>query len=473
MKVALCIIDGCNTKAFEQVIRQKIARGTRPAFYQHLPDAYYIHSVGTFPTVTSTEHATLLTGCYPDRHGIAGMTWFDKDLTDYVRYHPGSDWRSLLLNSKDFLTDFVLGLNISHLEPDVDTIFEVLRHKFTASFKEFIARGAHTFAEETVTTAIEDLWDKLLKRDKNFKGLLLNRYATMWNKRTPDLMVYWKAWTDVASHDHGPDSTELQKEIAEGLTRAADMVDFYLHLKQSVVLIIVADHAQTHIHHTADLRTFLRNHAHNFTLGRLNRLREVHLSDALVVTNGSAVYVYTLSNTQSKRRSVTKSVVRILRQHKAVDLIFFRLGEQIMVADAKDDKPPCMLSRYPFSEQIYPDDDDIFPGEDIYPNAIERVQKLFGNKNAGDIVISLKEGWTTLKHEGDHGSLTAKDSRVPLLIHKFVPGRKLTRGRCDTLRTLDGLQMNLNIAPTIAKLFKEPYDAADGKPIKQVIKRYA
>ncbi len=133
MKVALCIIDGCNTKAFEQVINQKIARGARPPFYHQLPDAYYIHSVGTFPTVTSTEHATLLTGCYPDKHGIAGMTWFDKDLTDYVRYHPGSDWRTILLNSKDFLTDFVLGLNISHLEPQVDTIFEVLRHKFTAS----------------------------------------------------------------------------------------------------------------------------------------------------------------------------------------------------------------------------------------------------------------------------------------------------------------------------------------------------
>ena len=472
MKVALCIIDGCNTKAFEQVINQKIARGARPPFYHQLPDAYYIHSVGTFPTVTSTEHATLLTGCYPDKHGIAGMTWFDKDLTDYVRYHPGSDWRTILLNSKDFLTDFVLGLNISHLEPQVDTIFEVLRHKFTASFKEFIARGAHTFAEETVTTMIDSLLDKLLSRDKNFKGLLLNRYSNMWNKRTPDLMVYWKAWTDVASHNHGPDSTELKKEIAKGLTRAADMVDFYLHLKQSVVLIIVADHAQTHIHHTANLRTFLSNHADNFTLGRLKPLR-VHSKDALVVSNGSAVYVYTLSNAKSKRRLVTKSIVRILRQHAAVDLIFFRRGKQIMVADAKDDKPPCMLSRYPFSGKTYPDDDDRFPGENIYPYAAERVQKLFGNKNAGDIVISLKEGWTTLKHEGDHGSLTAKDSRVPLLIHKFVPGRKPTCGRRDTLRKLEGLQMNLNIAPTIARLFKEPYCKADGTSIKEVIKRYA
>ncbi len=273
MKVILCILDGCNPQDFEKVINDN-AQTER--FFQELPHGFYAHSVTGFPTVTINEHATLMTGCYPDRHGIAGIAWFDKRLTNYVRYHPGVNWLSILRNAKDFVADFVIGLNISHLSPKVNTIFEILHDKFSISFKEFIARGVWDFSETTITEALRFLGSKLiaLRQDsrglkksgirlilfllsikgrlprvtkRNFCELLTYECKTKWRGKAPDFLAYWKVGTDDKSHRYGPQSPQLRKEIQKGLGRASDAVDFYLQRGESVILFIVADHSQSKV----------------------------------------------------------------------------------------------------------------------------------------------------------------------------------------------------------------------------------
>jgi len=55
-----------------------------------------------------------------------------------------------------------------------------------------------------------------------------------------------------------------------------------------------------------------------------------------------------------------------------------------------------------------------------YPYAIDRIENLMSSSRVGDIVVTLKKGYSTHENiKGDHGSLLDEDSRVPLLIHKF------------------------------------------------------
>lgn len=465
MKVILCILDGCNPQDFEQVIADNAK--TR-WFFKQLAGGFYAHSITGFPTVTINEHATIMTGTYPSKHGIPGICWFDTEFNNYVRYHPGTifQWKN---NFKDFLADFVIDLNISHLELGVKTIFEILRDKKTVSLKEFIARGAQSFAEPTVRWFI-----RKLKR-KNFKDLLDYWYQKDWSNSTPDLLVYWKVGTDIKSHKYGPHTRRLQSEVKKGLQRCADAVNFYHSKNEEVFLFIVADHSQTRItERPFHLRPYLKKRAKGISFGNLRKLNEVYNKDAIVIGNGRSAYVYVLPKEPKRHNKVMRDIVDALVTCKQIDLVFYKQTQkQIMVADSSNPGHRYKIEQFPFGNKKYPENDKIYPGQKIYPNARMRVKSLLlGTKNPGDIIVSLKEGWSTVRHKGDHGSLTRKDSLVPLLIHKFTPGRRQVTQKAKSLHVSDRIVQNVDIAPTIAKLFGKKFREADGTVIREVIEKY-
>jgi predicted AlkP superfamily pyrophosphatase or phosphodiesterase len=47
----------------------------------------------SFPSVTFANHYTLVTGLYPESHGIVGNTFYDPDLDESFNYKkPGASW---------------------------------------------------------------------------------------------------------------------------------------------------------------------------------------------------------------------------------------------------------------------------------------------------------------------------------------------------------------------------------------------
>ena len=79
--------------------------------------------MSTFPSVTPVACSEIATGVGPDRHWISAMNWYHRVERRYVEY--GSSFEA----TRTFglfrtLYDTVYNMNMAHLSPEVETIFE-------------------------------------------------------------------------------------------------------------------------------------------------------------------------------------------------------------------------------------------------------------------------------------------------------------------------------------------------------------
>lgn len=476
MKAALCILDGCNTKAFEEVIEEIAKKESEDRFYSALKNAFYAHAITSFPTVTTPEHATLITACYPVKHGIAGMEWYGRDIDEYVDYFffDNIEMNKIIYDTtklrdkikkffkglKSFtegLADFLVDLNISHLSNKVDTIFEVLADSITVSFKEFIARGVRSYSMDSVKASLAKL------KMKSFSSYLKEKY----HGRSPLFLAYWKAGTDTASHKYGPYSKQLKEQIKKGLDRAKDIVDFYLSEEEEILIVITADHAQSSVSKFPDFAKILSQNGL-----KINKYEDKNSdTDAILVNNGRMFYLYLIPKEEGGRYSsnvLIKKLLKILQAQESVDLIFYIEHNKIKVADKHI---VCDLGKYEWNAKIYPSNDERFPGKIMYPNYKARIEGIMRSERSGDMIVSLKEGFSTHEHKGDHGSLRAKDSVAPLLIHKFMPIEK-TKEKPKKFTVHKSMPNSVDIIPTILMLLGYKHLKTDGKIIEEVISRY-
>ncbi|MFW9856186.1 MAG: alkaline phosphatase family protein [Candidatus Thorarchaeota archaeon] len=403
MKAVFCILDGCSTEGFEWALRNEIEKQLIKAdwFYRQLNYAFYSHSITSFPTITPTEHASLLTGTYPDNHGIPGMKWYDRKKQDMENYFfigelegkPGLipalkrflRWMPRIGDGIDDLVDIISN---THLSQNVLTIFEAIDPDNTFCFKEFIRRGANNYDVDLIAHLLDKVNLQTLKQFLNHK---------YQDKSSPDLIVYWKIYTDQKAHRSGPQSRQLRKEVINGLKRAKDIISFYLDRKEPVLLVVTADHGQSKI--TEKDPVGFENSVKRFKKTQTQNIK-VQIAD-----NGRFVYFYLDPDSPAIRHALVSE----LANERPIDLIFYKdTNNQIQVIHCLQTE----IIRQPLAS--------ISLSNDMYPNAVERITRIMDSKRAGDILISLKEGYSTHeKKKGDHGSLISGDSLVPLLIHPF------------------------------------------------------
>ena len=104
MKAVLCIQDGCNPKSFKEALESEINKNPDNWFYKVLSKAFYTECITSFPTITPTEHATLMTGKHPNEHGIVGMQWGSRDNTldiELINYMFINDLEAGRIHPKD------------------------------------------------------------------------------------------------------------------------------------------------------------------------------------------------------------------------------------------------------------------------------------------------------------------------------------------------------------------------------------
>jgi predicted AlkP superfamily pyrophosphatase or phosphodiesterase len=84
----------------------------------------------------------------------------------------------------------------------------------------------------------------------------------------------------------------------------------------------------------------------------------------------------------------------------------------------------------------------------------------FVANRSGDLVVSPKPGWMFAGNGTTHGSATADDQRVPVLLYGFgiKPGR------------YDSAASPADIAPTFASLAGVPLPNAEGRPLKEALR---
>ena len=272
-KLVLAYVDSLRTDMLELAVAQRRGADLRASCSTaacSIPDC-----VSSFPSVTPVACAEMVTGVGADRHWISGMNWYHRLERRYVEYG------SSLEATRAFgifrsLYDLVYNMNLAHLSPEVETLFEHLDDAGlrTACTPFLIYRGRHRH---------EVSLDGLLRRAVDATRLKFRHhtwgpaelfYGELYASRPVpckptsipgtrdeysaccaaelaaaglyDFLLFSLPDNDNYSHRHGPEAS--LESIAKAdrcfakLVDAAGGLDGFL---ADYALILLADHAQT------------------------------------------------------------------------------------------------------------------------------------------------------------------------------------------------------------------------------------
>ena len=508
-KVILWILDGCNVNAFLQVAQ------TNPNLKTLYEGGYYAECVTTFLSTTPAGHSSILTGCYPSKTWVPAFDWVNVEKTrwynrcfdlifkkndssgetrNYIRsspeikYYQDDNICNQIKRLQNFIADLedALKLNTEYLNSNVSTIFETLKDKYTVSVKEWIHRGADDFFRVTIKAVLVELVsEKIIDRETiqavlemsvgvdAFIQTVLEELVSDRKRKLPDLMVYWEYSTDLISHIYGPGSNELRDSIDKSINKLAAALNFYEKQKEQPYVIITADHSQSSVNNFStliqDFRQDMENKGYQVA-GREERSKQnkIAKADIIVANNERAVLFYAFNGKTSKQATKQEIINYLKSRSKTdVDLILYKENQgQIQVI-----QPPNIHSMTI--------DQFILTGnnKNDFPDAKERIQGLLNGNNWGDVVVSIKEGYSLHPSrnpeaminepiQGDHGGLNKNDSIVPFLIWgpTIKSNTKGASPSSPSIRTVD-------IAPTIAKIFGVKHEPKDGDVLDEVFKQ--
>jgi hypothetical protein len=471
-KLVLAYVDSLRTDMLERAVAEDRA----PTFATLIERGVLIPDcVSSFPSVTPVACAEMVNGVGADRHWISGMNWYHRLERRYVEYG------SSLEASRAFgifrsLYDLVYNMNLAHLSPEVETLFESLDDAAarTACTPFLIYRGRHRH---------EVSLDGLLRRavdatrlkfhhhtwgptDLFYGDLYASREVPCKSTSIPgsrdgysaccaaelakadlyDFLLLSLPDNDNYSHRHGPEASVESIAKAdrsfEKLVEAAGGIDAFL---ESNALILLADHAQTPVDRGLPLAEIL---------GREWRVLQPseaspETAQLAVSPTGRAAHIYLLPG--EGPRAEHAAVGRRLAETEGVDLICWLVGAGAEPLSRVDPGVPpgagveAMVERGGERLRFRPGGSvtDLRGGSwdidgaasvlaatiedgrlrsDEYPDPLARIWSALTAPHCGDFLASLALGyeavdWGGVTHVpgGSHGSLHRGDSLGPLL----------------------------------------------------------
>jgi hypothetical protein len=453
-KLVLTYVDSLRTDMLERAV----AEGRAPAFGALLERGTLIGDcVSSFPSVTPVACAEMVTGVAADRHWISGMNWFHRLERRYVEY--GSSLEATrTVGVFRALYDLVYNMNLAHLNPEAETLFERLddagvrtactpfliyrgRHRHQVSLDGLLRRAVETtrlkFRHHTWGPAELFYGDLYASREVPCKSTSIpgsrDGYsaccaAELERGDNYDFLLLSLPDNDNYSHRFGPEASVESIAKADRcfakLVEASGDLDCFL---DDHAVILLADHAQTPVDRGLPLADIL---ARDWTVLAPSDDKP-ELAQLAVSPTGRAAHVYLLPG--EGKRADREEVRQRLVETEGVELVCwldrdwavidglggrlrFRPGRQL--ADLRGarwdlDGDLALL--------VASTDDDTFRSDE-YPDALARVFAAVSAPHAGDFIVSLAPGyeavdWGGVSHAGggSHGSLHAGDSLGPLL----------------------------------------------------------
>jgi hypothetical protein len=468
--LVLAYVDSMRTDMLELAARE----GEAPTFAKLLRRGVLVPDcVSSFPSVTPVASAEMVTGVGADRHWIVGMNWYHRLERRYVEY--GSSFEA----SRTFglfrtLYDLVYNMNLAHLNPAVETVFEQLDDdgRRTASTPFLIYRGRNRH---------EVSLEGLMRRAVDVSGLKL-RHAT-WgpkelfygdlyaSRRVPcrptsrpgtvdeysaccaaelaagnlfDFLLLSLPDNDHFTHRHGPDRMTDSLAAADRafakLIEAAGGLDGFL---TDYALILISDHAQTPVHRELPIAAALDDRWHVLQPSE-DRPEDAELA---VSPTARAANVYLLAGERTAARH--GAVRRALEAMEGADVVaHLEVDGGPLVREAPGPPPrgaEAVVHRggaeLRFSSgDSFVDlrgrgwdlagdpaalDHEVDDGQlrsESYPDALGRLWSALCAPHSGDLVVSATLGyecvdWGGTSHVGggSHGSLHRGDSLAPIL----------------------------------------------------------
>jgi hypothetical protein len=471
-KLVLTYVDSLRT----DMLREAIDAGRAPTFATLVERGVLIEDcVSSFPSVTPVASAEMVTGVGADGHWISGMNWYHRLERRYVEYG------SSLEATRAFgvfraLYDLVYNMNLAHLSPEIETVFESLEDggARTACTPFLIYRGRqrHEVSLEGLLKRAVDatklkfhhhtwgptdlFYGELYASRKvpcratsipgNRDGYAACCAAELMKADLYDFLLLSLPDNDHYSHAHGPEASveSIAKADAAFATFAeeAGSLDEFL---DSHAVILLADHAQTDVHRGLPLAELL---GAEWTVLQPSEERP-EIAQLAVSPTGRAAHVYLLEGEGDRAEPL--EVAARLGVIEGVDLVC-RLedGDGMPLRREGPGMPPdggewAVVERGDAAVRFRPGGDvgDLRGGSwqvegelgavaatveggrlasETYPDPLARVWSALTAPHAGDFVLSLEPGfeavdWGGVSHAGggSHGALHAGDSLGPLL----------------------------------------------------------
>ncbi len=470
-KLVLTYVDSLRT----DMLHAAVAEGRAPTFGALLERGTLVPDcVSSFPSVTPVACAELTTGLAADRHWISGMNWYHRLERRYVEYGTSLE-ASRAFGIFRALYDLVYNMNLAHLSPEVETLFERLddagertactpflifrgRHRHRVSLDGLLRRAVdatrlkfqhHTWGPRELfygdLYASSDVPCRPTSIPGSRDGYSACCAAELVAADGFDFLLLSLPDNDNYSHRHGPEASvesiaKADRCFAEVAEAAGGLDPF---LKEHAV-ILLADHAQTPVSRGLPLAELL---GREWQVLRPSD-DQPERAQLAVSPTGRAAHVYLLPSEEERARPT--EVRERLAVTEGVELVCWLEGPagDPLVRDEPGVPPPgtsAVVERGGHRLRFRPGGEatdlrgeswhvagelealaaDVEGGRlhsEEYPDPLARVWAALAAPHAGDFVVSLAPGyeavdWGGVSHAGggSHGSLRAGDSLGPLL----------------------------------------------------------
>ncbi|MGQ9514509.1 MAG: alkaline phosphatase family protein [Thermoproteota archaeon] len=238
MDVIIFLLDGCRTDALSMASAPNILSMMEKGFFAKRCRTVY-------PSLTGPCHISILTGAYPERTGIVGHFYWEKDA---MRLH-------------DIFSDKYC---------IVKTIFEVLAENYMkgVSIGSYMRRGSFDRLSRRATKSIASWFsgrrsimnfiDRNPRVYKFLRGFVVGRYSEFERAfESGEYNLYYLAFNEVdkAGHKYGPESQEYYRAIEECDGKIGKAVKMAEEMGREFLAVVTSDHGQIKIEEKLSLDT--------------------------------------------------------------------------------------------------------------------------------------------------------------------------------------------------------------------------
>lgn len=467
-KVILFVVDSLHPSVLGRILSE----GNAPAFRFLVKRGTYIDRVvSSFPTMTPVATSSMITGTWPDRHGVPGFIWYNEQIGKIIDY--GATWQSIVkIGLEKVLRNLLLRLNEDHLNPETPTLYEQLEASgySTGNINFFMHRSTQSYLakvpfslalgtgfrlyQEVVSGPSQLTLGQLVHppfsgRYKTyprgpfhrfgFNDIFSGKIAAQLVRagQQPDFMVVYFPDNDKYSHQHGPLRSGFSIERADQqVASVLDEFGSWEHALEENVIIVTGDHAQSTVglgkEYLIDLDRALKS------FKRLKATEEVSGEDnkheIAICPNERMAFIYLLQ----KNQEILPEVVGILAKDPRNAQITWKVSENRFCVVQGGTEKELFFSRTGPYRDVYGQtwsyegdlsvvDAQVMDEQIIefkkFPDAFNRLISALEARNGSRIAVSAASGYEYFAvgapiHPGggSHGSLEEEDSTVPMIV---------------------------------------------------------
>lgn len=425
----LIIADGAREDVFQSLLNS----GKLPHIKKHIVDrGSYKKSLSVFPTTTGPAHLPFLTGSHPGEANLPGYRWIDREAI----------LKNKKTNKKFRSYNGTAGLFYhKDINPQTDSLYNYFK-KPAIIFEPINYSPQKKLKSPQIGRVLHLLFAHYTKwwrpADRFVQRSMLKRI-----RQKHDCIVALFLGIDEYSHLNSPTHEKTIRSyitVDNAIKKAVALLKKQ-NLYDKTVFTIVSDHGHTATQHHISLVDLAKDSG--FTPLFFPRIYPNNFDLAIMESGNSMAQLYfKVGPNWAQRAKIewlnndSKAVILLkkLINHPGIAFITMQTNKGIIIKDKsgeieitlKDNNYAIEIKgENPLQNQLQEktySSEDLFElsYNDLYPDAINQICKLFKSSRSGDLFITSKPGYDLREkyehpeHKSSHGSLHKDHMKVPM-----------------------------------------------------------